>query len=314
MKSPFTPAPQYTAIALAYTNRELIADQVLPRLDVTARDFKWDLHNRADMFTVPSTLVGRKGAPNEVEFGATEQTSSVLDYGLDDVVPFEDVAAAANKPGMDPLGKATEGTTQLILLDREKRVADLVFAAGTYPVGNKVQLAGNDQWSAYAQAVSDPIEDIMNAKEAALMPYNTCVMGEQVWYKLRRHPKILEAVYPVNFSGNGMITLAQFQELFEFSQVLIGRALINTAKPGQNAVLSRVWGKHFAMHHQNPLADLRGKGISFGATAEHLNRVAGTMEEPKIGLRGSIRVRVGETLKELVTAPDCGYFIQDCIA
>lgn len=42
MKFPFTPSPQYTAIALAYSNREMIADQVLPRLTVTAREFKWD--------------------------------------------------------------------------------------------------------------------------------------------------------------------------------------------------------------------------------------------------------------------------------
>jgi len=314
MKFPFTPAPQYTAIALAYNNRELIADQVLPRITVNAREFKWDLHNRTDFFTVPSTLVGRKGAPNEVEFGSTEQTSSVNDYGLDDVIPVEDVQAAATKPGLDPIGRAVEGLTNLIMLDREKRCADLVFAAATYPVGNKVQLAGNDQWSAYAQAASDPIEDIMTAKESGLMPFNVCVMGELVWYKLRRHPKILAAVYPVNYSGDGMITLTQFQELFEFNQVLIGRAMINTAKPGQTAVLSRVWGKHFAMHHQNPLASLRGNGITFGATAEYGTRIAGSMDEPKVGLRGATRVRTGETVKELITAADTGYFIQDCIA
>lgn len=314
MKFPFTPAPQYTAIALAYTNRALIGDQVLPRVSVNAREFKWDEHTKGDMFTVPSTLVGRKGSPNEVEFTATEQTSSVLDYGLDDVVPAEDVAAAATKPGMDPLGKAVEGVAQLIALDREQRVANLVFAAATYPVGNKTTLAGNDQWSAYAQAVSDPIEDIMTAKEAALMPYNVAVMGEQVWYKLRRHPKILAAVYPVNYSGDGMITLTQFQELFEFDQVLIGRAMTNTAKPGQALTLSRVWGKHFAMMHQNPLAGLRGNGITFGATAEYGTRIAGTMDEPRVGLRGATRVRVGESLKELVTASDCGYLFTDAIA
>ena len=314
MKFPFTPSPQYTAIALAYTNRQLIGEQVLPRINVNAREFKWDRHAKGDLFTVPSTLVGRKGAPNEVEFSATEETSSVLDYGLDDVVPAEDVASAAGKPGLDPLGRAVEGTANLIALDREKPVADLVFAAGTYPVGNKATLAGNDQWSAYAQAASDPIEDIMSAKEDALMPYNVAVMGEQVWYKLRRHPKILAAVYPVNYSGDGMITLAQFQELFEFDQVLIGRAMINTAAPGQALSLNRVWGKHFAMMHQNPLAGLRGNGITFGATAEYGTRIAGTMDEPKVGLRGATRVRVGESVKELITAADCGYLFSDAIA
>ena len=286
---------------------------MLPRLTVNAREFKWDQHTKGDLFTVPSTLVGRKGSPNEVEFSATEQTAAVADYGLDDVVPQEDIDAASTKPGMDPLGKAVEGTTQLILLDREKRVADLVFAAGTYPTGNKTQLSGNDQWNEYAQAASDPVEDIMVAKEAALMPYNVAVMGASVWYALRRHPKILAAIFPVNYSGDGMITLQQFQDLFEFDQVLIGDARINTAKPGQAMTLSRVWGNHFAMMHQNPLASLRGNGITFGATAEYGSRIAGTMPEPKVGLRGAQRVRVGESVKELITAADCGYFIQDAI-
>jgi len=313
MKFPFTPSPQYTAIALAYANRDMIADQVLPRLTVTAREFKWDLHAKSSLFQVPSTLVGRKGSPNEVEFSATEETSSVGDYGLDDVVPREDIEAAAGKPGLDPLGRATEGTTQLIMLDREVRAADLVFAAATYPSGNKVQLATNDQWNEYAQSASDPVEDILTGKEAALMPYNTCVMGEAVWFKLRRHPKLLASYFPINATGGGILTLQQFAELFEFERVLVGRAYKATSKPGQTLTLARVWGNHFAMMHQNPLASLRGNGITFGATAEFGNRFASTMDEPKIGLRGATRVRVGETVKELITASDCGYFIEDAI-
>jgi hypothetical protein len=313
MKFPFTPSPQYTAIALAYNNREMIADQVLPRLSVTAREFKWDRHAKSSMFQVPSTLVGRKGSPNEVEFTATEDTSSVKDYGLDDVVPVEDVEAAQGKPGLDPLGRAVEGVSQLIMLDREVRAADLVFNPDTYPVGNKVQLSTNDQWNEYAQAASDPVEDILSAKEAALMPYNTCVMGEAVWFALRRHPKLLAAYFPVNATGGGILSLAQFQELFEFERVLVGRAYKATSKPGQTLALGRVWGNHFAMMHQNPLASLRGNGITFGATAEYGTRFAGTMDEPKVGLRGATRVRVGEMVKELVTASDCGYLIQDAL-
>jgi hypothetical protein len=313
MKFPFTPSPQYTAIALAYSNREMIADQVLPRLTVTAREFKWDEHAKASMFQAPSTLVGRKGSPNEVEFTAEEKTSSVADYGLDDVVPVEDVEAAAGKPGLDPLGRAVEGVSNLIMLDREVRASNLVFNAATYPSGNKVQLSGNDQWNEYAQTASDPVEDILAAKEAALMPYNTAVIGEAVWFALRRHPKILSAFFPVNASGGGILSLQQFAELFEFERVLVGRAYKSTSKPGQTLALSRVWGNHFAMMHQNPLASLRGNGITFGATAEYGNRFASTMEEPKVGLRGATRVRVGEMIKELVTASDCGYFVQDAI-
>lgn len=316
MKFPFTPSPQYTAIALAYANKALIADAVLPRMTVSERSFKWDQHTKAEAFTVPSTLVGRKGTPNEVEFTATEQTSSVNDYGLQFVVPREDIDAAASKPGLDPLGRHTEGTTDLILLDREKRVADLVFAAATYPAGNKVTLSGNDQWSAFAQPASDPVEDILAAMEGMLMRPNTMVLGSQVWYMLRRHPKVLAAIYPTgsNATTGGIATLQQVQEVFEVQNLLIGSAYINTAKPGQAATLTRIWGKHAALMHMNPLAGLRGNGISFGATAEYGSRVAMTREDSDIGLRGGVRGKVGESVKELITASDCGYFFENAVA
>jgi hypothetical protein len=38
------------------------------------------------------------------------------------------------------------------------------------------------------------------------------------------------------------------------------------------------------------------------------------MPEPKLGLRGGVRVRVGESVKELVIAKDLGYFFENAIA
>lgn len=314
MNFPFTPSVQYTAIALAYANRAMIADEVLPRIPVTERSFKWDEHEKAGLFQVPSTLVGRKGKPNEVEFKSVERTSSVSDYGLEDAVPQDDIDAARSKPGLDPLGKATEGVTDLIMLDREIRTADLVFGAATYPTGNKLELSGStDKWNAYTETASDPVADILTAKEAALMPYNTCVMGESVWFALRRHPKLLAAYFPVNASGGGILSLQQFQELFEFERVLIGRAKKATTKPGQTLALGDVWGDSFAMLHQNPLAGIRGNRITFGATAEYGTRVAGADPDRNIGLRGGQRVRVGESVKELITAADCGYLLYNVL-
>lgn len=316
MNFPFTPSPQYTAIALAYQNKELIADQVLPRTQVTERSFKWDLHTKADMFTIPDLRVGRKGVPNEVEFTAAEQTSSVNDYGLDDVVPIEDIQAAASKPGLDPLGRATEGITNLVMLAREKRVADIVFATATYPTGSKVTLDANNKWSAFTDAASDPVEDVLGAAEGMLMKPNTLVLGSQVWFQLRRHPKVIAATIPAggNAATGGVASLQAVADLFEVDRILIGRAFINTAVPGQTATYGRIWGKSAALLRINPLASVRGNDISFGMTAEYGSRVAGNIAEPKVGLRGAQRVRVGESVKELITASDCGYLFDAAVA
>ena len=314
---PFPIQQELTAIALAYSNRSYIADLVLPRVPVGSREFKWLQFNRDELFTVPETMVGRKGVPNEVQFGATEVAGFVKDYGLDDLVPNEDLSAAP--AGYDPLGRAVEGTSELIALDREKRVADLVFNTATYPEANRATLSGTSQWSDYTN--SDPYSAIMAARDGMLMPFNTGVIGRLAWSKLRVHPKITAALAPSATGNTGTsnaqgapATLQAVADLLELDQILVGESWINTAKPGQTASLSRVWGKHMALLHINPIASIRGNAISFGYTAEYGNRVSGSIPEPKVGLRGAQRVRVGESVNEIVAASDVGYYFQNIVA
>jgi hypothetical protein len=314
---PFPIQPEYTAIALAYTNRAYIADEVSPRIKVGRREFKWNQYNRDEMFTVPSTLVGRKGVPNEVQFGSTEVSGFVKDYGLDDLVPNEDINNAA--PGYDPIGHAVEGLAELVALDREKRVADLYFNANTYPAANRITLSGTSQFSDYTN--SDPYSAIMTARDGMLMPFNYGILGRLAWSKIRVHPKITAALAPSSTGNTGTsnangapASVQAVAELLELDRLLIGESWINTAKPGQTPTLVRVWGKHMALFHNNPLASIRGNAITFGFTAEHGNRVSGSIPEPKVGLRGAQRVRVGESVNELICASDVGYFFQNVVA
>lgn len=317
MNFPFPIQQELTAIALAYTNRSYIADLVLPRTPVPAREFKWLQMNRDEMFTVPDTRVGRKGVPNEVEFGSAEVPSFVNDYGLDDVIPNEDITSAP--AGYNPVGRAVEGIAELVALDREKRVADLVFNLNTYPAANRSTLSGASQWSDYTN--SDPYTAIMAGLDGMLMRPNTAAIGRLAWSRLRVHPKITAALAPSSI-GNTATSNAQgapaslqaVADLLELDQILVGESWVNTAKPGQTATLSRVWGKHMAFMHLNPIASARGNVISFGYTAEFGNRVSGSIPEPKVGLRGGQRVRVGESVNEIIAASDVGYFFQNVVA
>ena len=314
---PFPIQEELTAIALAYRNRSYIADLVLPRVPVGSREFKWLEYNRDEMFTVPETMVGRKGVPNEVEFGATQKTSFVRDYGLDDVVPNEDLDNAP--PGYDPLGRATEGVAELVALDRELRARDLVFNANTYPAANRITLSGTSQWSDFIN--SDPYTAINTARDGMLMAPNIGVIGRLAWSKLKVHPKITAALAPSSTgntsTSNAQGTPASLQavaDLLELDQILVGEAWVNTSKPGQPASIQRIWGKHMALLHINPIASIRGNAISFGYTAEYGMRVSGSMPEPRYGMRGAQRVRVGESVNEIVCASDVGYFFQNIVA
>lgn len=303
---PFPIDARLTGIALAYTNRELIADAVMPRVPVGQQSFKWLRYDKADRFTIPSTLVGRKGKPNEVEFGATEESGTVIDYGLDDVIPNDDIASAPQ--GYDPLGNAVEGITDLILLDREVRVAAKVFNTANH-VANSALGAG-DEWN---NPASDPIQQILDYLNTPLMRPNTLVLSGDAADALATHPKIVKAAQG-NSGDSGIVSLDAIARIFNLQRILTSRAVYNTAKPGQSIAFSQVWGTgKAAFLHLNPLANTR-RGFTWGFTPQWQGRVSGQMDEPTTGLRGARRVRVGESVNELVVGIDGGYLLTDVLA
>jgi hypothetical protein len=308
-KAPFPITPALTAIAIAYRNDNYIADSVLPYVPVSKQEFEWLLYNFGENYTIPQTLVGRKSKPNEVEFSATKMTSSCEDYALDAPVPQRDIDNAPDN--YDPEGRAAEGVMDLIKLDREKRTADLVFNAATYPTDNKQTLSGNSQFSDFVN--SDPVGVLSNALEVPRLRPNAMVIGSQAWSILRRHPKLVKAIYPSSAAGDGQVSREQFADFFEIKKLYVGASLVNSAKKGQTTSLTRIWGKNIALIYQNQLADTQGT-VTFGMTARFGTPVAGRIEDKDIGMRGGFRVRAGESVKELIVAPEVGYFLQNVAA
>lgn len=308
MPAPFPITPALMAIAIGYRNTSLIADEVLPRTPVGKQEFKYLKHTMGEGFTLPDTRVGRRGKPNEVEFTATEVTSSTEDFGLDDPIPQSDVDNAPE--GYDPIGRAVEGIMDLVELDREVRAASLVFNAAQYATANKVTLSGTSQFSDYTNA--DPIGVIMAGLDAMVMRGNVMVIGRPAFTKLAMNPKIVKAVLG-NAGDSGIATRKQIADLFELEDVLVGEAWVNTARKGQAVTLSKTWGKHLALIHRNKTATTRS-GATFGVTAQFGSRIAGSIPDSSIGLRGGQRVRAGESVKEVICASDLGYFIQNAVA
>ena len=316
--APFVIVPALAAIAVAYTQKNLIADQVLPRVGVNTQSFRYLKYGLADAFQAPDTLVGRKSAPNQIDWGSTELTDSVQDHGLDTPVPNADVLAwqQARAAGQgyvsqaDPLARNTALVMQAVMNRREKRAADLVFNLANYGAANKVTLATTGQWSDYTN--SDPLVAIMAALDSMVMRPNIGAMGRLVATKLRMHPKVCKAVFGNNTDA-GIVPLRALADQLELDDIYVGDAWINTAAPGQPAVVARCWGKDASFMHRNMQADTQG-GVTFGFTAQWGDRVAGTIEDPDVGLRGGVRVRSGESVKELITAPDLAYLFKNAVA
>lgn len=309
--------PELTAIAMAYRNPDevLIADEVLPRIPV-AQLFKWTKYDLAQGFTVPDTRVGPKSQPNTVDFKGSELQDSVVDYGLDDIVTESEIAAfeAMPKPGsggpMSPQELSIMYIMNLIRLDREVRVANLVFTAANYPAGNQATLAGTSQWS--DQVNSDPLKAIGDALDVPVIRPNKMVLGRATWTNLRRHPKIVQACNSTNQAA-GIVSRQQVADLFELQEILVGSAFVNTARKGQTATLNRTWGKHCALIYSSKQGAAERQPV-FGFTGQFGTQVAGNIPQPTRGLRGSELVRAGESVKEIISANDVAYFFQNAVA
>lgn len=303
----FVEDPELTAIAIGYKNEmeDYIADEVFPDAPVTSSSFKYSTYPKNEGYTVPDTLVGRTSKPNIVNFSAEEKTESVEDHALDAPVPYADVEKAPKN--YKPKDRATMSVTNLLMLDHELRSAKIARNPANY--GLKETLAGESQFS---HTASDPLRIIIEAASKMLVKPNTLILGRDVWNYLRLHPKIVKATHG-NSGDSGVAAREAVAELLEVKKVLVGDSLYNRARKGQPVSLERCWSNICALLRIDPNADTQN-GLTFGLTARFGTRIAGTIFDPDMGMRGGERVRVGEAIKELAIAPDCGYLFENAIA
>lgn len=307
---PFPVDPELTGIAISFRNEEMIADKVAPRLEprLGKELFKYQVFSFDQMTSIPDTKVGRKSEPGIMEFGGSEVTDQTSDYGQDSIIPNADMANAP--AGYDPRAFATTALTNIVELDREKRVADKVFSTAVYAAGNQEVLAGSSQWS---HADSKPIRAIKDAQDKMIMPGNVLVLGRLSWTAMSTNLSILRALTPSG-AQDGVANRRAVADLLELDEIVVGSAWANASKPGQASVRYRLWGKHAALIRREKIVSSFGEIPTFAWTAQFGTRVAGSIDEPKIGLRGSVRVRSGESVKEVYPASELGYFFQNAVA
>lgn len=310
-QSAFPQSTELTAIAMAVSNRELIADLVLPRTSPLGNSkFSYQYYPPEQFFTVPDTTVGRKGRVNEVDFTGIETTKETTDQGLEHGLPQKDLN---NTPdNTDLRGMTAEWLTGLVLLARELRTARMVLDSTQYQ-GNAEAVASTDRFD---NPASDPLAYLLDVLDRPLVRPNTLTLGQKEWRYLRTHPMIVKAVH-ANSGDKGVATRQAVADLLEIKNLYVGPALVNIAKPGQAAKMRSCWrGGASLAYIDEAAAKISGQvigALTFGFTAQCGQRIAGSWFDQNIGLRGGERVRVGEEVLEVISAPCAGYLLTDVI-
>lgn len=296
-------------MSVKYRNGDMIWPEVLPIRKVGKRSDKFTKYNKEDSYRVYDDKIGPKSMPNEVDWGTSADNYSVKDHALGDWLPQESIDNADNP--VQPEVDTNEFLNLNLDLAQEQRVGNIVFAAGSYPAGNKVQLAGDFRWGG---STDDPIGDILTGIEACFERPNVLVMGSDVWKVFRKLPEVLDAVRAVigGVARGGLVTAPEVAALFELEKVLIGRARYISTKEGQAATYTRLWGKHAALLKVVPNPGV--KTICFGVTFAEMLRQTQRDFDPKRGIKGAHYFKVAWNSDEKVIASDAAYFIQDAVA
>lgn len=301
-------------VSVAYRNAAYIGDQVFPVVTVRKQADKYFIFDKVAWFR--NEAGPRAPGTRSVEGGysLSQGSYSCVETAFSKVVTDEEEDNADDV--LTPRRTAVEFATDKILLAREYDVASIVFGGGSWAASSTPSTTWDDP-------ASDPISDIEAGKETLVQAIgrepNVCVMGRNVWTDLKRHPDLLDLY---KYTSNGMITLAQFQSLFEFDKVLVGTAIYASAAmqdayqlpssgvlTDQTVTYSFVWGKSMWLGWvpPNPALAIPAAGYTF--TWKNRQVAQFRREEER-----ATKYEVLENYDIVATATDAGYEFKSCVA
>lgn len=305
------------SIAMLQSAGNFIGTRAFPNIPVSKQSdayYSYDrgYFNRDEMKErAPSTE--SEGSGYEVN---ADQTYFCRVYAFHKDVP--DQMRANADAALNPDREATAFVTQKALIKREKLFADAYFKTGVWTS----ERAGHASTESATLTVfwdstsSDPIARVRDAKRAVLestgFEPNKLVLGKTVYDKLIDHPDIIDRLKYGQTAGRpAMAGREALAALFEVDEILISKAISNTAAEGATNAHSFILGKHALLCYAAPAPGLMtpSAGYTFswngymGAGAEGTRIKQFRMEN-----LASDRVEIEMAMACKLIAADLGFF------
>lgn len=300
--------PELTAIAQTYRNKKCIADEVLPKVPVFTESFAYMDYNKADFLTVPETLIGEKGIPNEIEQQGKEETDKVEDHAIKEYISVAKQESLKNSsPNIDLKRRATNQVTDILLLRKEVILANIManennFGKNTETLSETDKINKDDV---------NPLKILEKASLKMMYKPNKMVCSRRVFSALKMNPYIVDAV-GVAARKSGIATKEQIKDLLELDEILIGESYQNIAKKGKPIDIRHCWGDNINLLYVNPVADTDYE-LSFGYFASLEDITIEEYHDKDRGVKGADVVKGYYRGKYIITSTDCGYLLKDVL-
>lgn len=222
-----------------------IGQQVMPEKEVALQSSTYPVIPKEALLSMPETARAARGTYNRDDWDFENGFFACREYGFE--APVDDTERKLYQDQIDGDEMGTLRATRIVKMQQEYRVASRVFNASIF-----TPHALTNEWDDAANAT--PIDDI---KTGGVAIYGTSgyqrkmlslICAYSVFENIKNTAQIVERLkytYPMkDFEQIGAKELAH---ILGIKEVLVGGAIYNTAKKGQDAVIGNLWSGEYAM-------------------------------------------------------------------
>ncbi len=295
--------PILTQLAQGYHNSELVADTLMPVVEIEKEAGKIPQFGRL-AFRVRTTVRELHGdsnrlSPEDVGVLSIELKEHDAEYPIDYREDYE-----ANYPLKQ---YATTVIQDVIALGREVKVAEIAQNPDNYDEGNVMRLTDTNR---FTNAKSNPLKIIdegLNVVTSTIgRTPNTCIIASDVWAVLKENKELLERI---KYTRTGILTPQIFAELIGVSTVKIG-----SASQEKDEQLVKIWSNSIVLAYVPEKAKQKKGSIfepSYGYT---VRREKGLFVDTYTEKGGKVEIiRCTDIHEPCLVGKSAGYLILDCI-
>ncbi|HDL5798910.1 TPA: major capsid protein [Mannheimia haemolytica] len=295
--------PVLTELAQGYHNNELVAETLMPTVEIEKEAGKIPTFGRL-AFRLPSTVRNLRGSSNRLD----PEDIGAIDVAFEEHDVEYAIDYREENEAIFSLRQFALNTTQdVIALGREKAVATLALDESRYETDNKVTLSGTSQFSHKDADVFKVFDTAIRAVKRAIgRKPNVCVISGDVWAALKEHPAVVEKL---KYSQVAIVTPEVFAKLIGIETVKIGEAVYE-----ESGQLKDIWSKDIVVAYVAPRST-GGKGTvyepSYGYT---VRRQKGLFVDTYKESGGKIEVvRTTDIHKPHLVGAAAGYLIKAAV-
>ena len=307
------------SVAYIQSADNFIANKVFPIVPVDKQSNLYFKYTKEDWFRDDARLRADGSEAATSGYGLSTDSYYANVYAIKKSVGDQTMANFDNP--LDPLRDASKFTAQLILNRMEAQfVSDFIKTGvwGTDYAGVSGTPSTNQfkQWSDLAN--SDPIQDVETWKAKILsttgFEANKLVIGYDVYQILRNHPDVIDRV---KYTGRDVPDTNYIAQLFGLEEVLVAKAVKNTANEGATGSFSFAFGKSallvYAPATPGLLTPSGGYSFQWRGVSEGLGLTVGT-KQYRLEQNAATYVESQIAFANKVVAPDLGAYVGTVVA